>query len=142
MLLLQNAAFIPMFRRASAMQNKDFQIDKLEPVALAKGGDNDRTAFEELFGTINSNRLQAAGKVMAYLQDHRNAKPFIDAARVLVFRKGDDSHDYKFSSAVLEDYRPVSPKWRNRYLASSVFKLQGSQQADNQVVERTRAALA
>jgi hypothetical protein len=142
MLLLQNAAFIPMFRRASAMQNKDFQIDKMEPVALAKGTDNDQAAFEELFGTINGNRLQAAGKVMAYLQDHPNAKPFIDAARVLVFRKGDDSHDYKFSSAVLEDYRRVSPKWRNRYLASSVFKLQGSEQADNQVVDRTRAALA
>jgi hypothetical protein len=61
---------------------------------------------------------------------------------VLVFRKGDDSHDYKFSSAVLEDYRRISPKWRDRYLAASVFKLQGSGQADNQVVERTRAALA
>jgi len=142
MLLLQNAAFIPLFRRAAAMQNKDFQIDKLEPVALAKGADNDQGAFEELFGTISDNRLQAAGKVMAYLQDHANAKPFIDAARVLVFRKGDDAHDYKFSSAVLEDYRRVSPKWRSRYLASSVFKLQGSEQADNQVVERTRAALA
>jgi hypothetical protein len=143
MLLLQNAAFLPMFRRTSAMQNKDFQIDKLEPIALARDArENDATAFEELFGTISDNRLQAAGKVMAYLQDHPNAKPFIDAARVLVFRKGDDSHDYKFSSAVLEDYRRLSPKWRSRYLASSVFKLQGTQQADNQVVERTRAALA
>jgi hypothetical protein len=143
MLLLQNAAFLPQFRRSSAMQNKDFQIDKLEPVALEKGaGQSDNAAFEELFGTISNNRLQAAGKVMAYLQDHENAKPFIDAARVLVFRKGDDSHDYKFSSAVLEDYRRVSPQWRNRYLASSVFKLQGAAQADNGVVERTRAALA
>jgi hypothetical protein len=143
MLLLQNAAFLPQFRRASAMQNKDFQIDKLEPVTLAKeAGDDNEAAFEELFGTISSNRLQAAGKVMAYLADHSNAKPFIDAARVLVFRKGDDAHDYKFSSAVLEDYRRVSPQWRNRYLASSVFKLQGAAQADNGVVERTRAALA
>jgi hypothetical protein len=141
--LLQNAAFLPLFRRSSAMQNKDFQIDKLEPVALAKGASqDDQAAFEELFGTISSNRLQAAGKVMGYLQDQPNAKPFIDAARVLVFRKGDDSHDYKFSSAVLEDYRRVSPKWRNRYLAASVFKLQGTAQADNKVVERTRSALA
>ncbi|MEX2140559.1 MAG: hypothetical protein WD894_14950 [Pirellulales bacterium] len=143
MLLLQNAAFLPLFRRASAMQNKDFQIDKLEPVALDKGaGQNNEAAFEELFGTISGNRMQAAGKVMAYLQAQPNAKPFIDAARVLVFRKGDDSHDYKFSSAVLEDYRRVSPQWRNRYLAASVFKLQGTGQADNMVVERTRAALA
>jgi hypothetical protein len=143
MLLLQNAAFLPLFRRTSAMQNKDFEIDKLEPIALAKDArQNDAAAFEELFSTINANRLQAAGKVMGYLNDHANAKPFIDASRVLVFRKGDDSHDYKFSSAVLEDYRRVSPKWRNRYLAASVFKLQGAQQADNPLVERTRAALA
>jgi hypothetical protein len=143
MLLLQNAAFLPLFRRESAMQNKDFQINKLEPIALAKdAAQNNEAAFEEMFATISDNRLQAAGKVMAYLHDHPHAQPFIDAARVLVFRKGDDSHDYKFSSAVLEDYRRVSPKWRDRYLAASVFKLQGTGQADNQVVERTRAALA
>jgi hypothetical protein len=143
MLLLQNAAFLPLFRRESAMQNRDFQIDKLEPIALANGSsEKPDAAFDELFNTISDNRLQAAGKVMAYLNSQSNAKPFIDAARVLVFRKGDDSHDYKFSSAVLEDYRRVSPQWRSRYLAASVFKLQGAGQADNKVVERTRAALA
>jgi hypothetical protein len=143
MLLLQNAAFLTLFRRESAMKNKEFRIDELEPIAIDKASsDKNEAAFEELFGTISRDRLQAAGKVMAYLSDHANAKPFIDAARVLVFRKGDDAHDYKFSSAVLEDYRRVSPKWRSRYLASSVFKLQGTAQADNKVVERTRAALA
>jgi hypothetical protein len=143
MLLLQNAAFLTLFRRPTAMRNKDFAIDKLEPIALEKSASESADgAFDELFGTISENPLRAAGKVMAYLKDHTNAKPFIDAARVLVFRKGDDSHDYKFSSAVLEDYRQVSPQWRDRYLASSVFKLQGSGGADNKVVERTRAALA
>ena len=63
---------------------------------------------------------------MGYSTIKRDAKPFIDAARVLVFRKGNDSHDYKFSSAVLEDYRRVSPRWRDRYLAASVFNLQGT----------------
>jgi hypothetical protein len=65
----------------------------------------------------------------------------IDAARLLVFLKGTNAHDYKFSSAVLEDYYHVSPSWRNRYLAASVFNLRGSRLADNQLVERTRAAL-
>jgi hypothetical protein len=137
MLLLQNAAFLPLFRNTSRMQNKDFEIDKLEPIALKQ-----KDAFEELFSTISEDRLQAAGKVMGFLEDRENAKPFIDAARLLVFRKGDDAHDYKFSSAVLEDYRRMSPKWRARYLAASVFKLQGSGKADNKVVERSRAALA
>jgi hypothetical protein len=125
------------------MRNEGFQIDKLEPIALEKPAEDRADAvFDELFGTISADPLRAAGKVMGYLKDHTNAKPFINAARVLVFRKGDDSHDYKFSSAVLEDYRRVSPRWRDRYLAASVFKLQGTGGRDNQVVERTRAALA
>ena len=65
----------------------------------------------------------------------------MDAARRLVFLKGNDAHDYKFSSAVLEDYDHVSPHWRNRYLAASLFYLPGSGLPDNALVKRTRAAL-
>jgi hypothetical protein len=56
--------------------------------------------------------------------------------------KGDNSHDYKFSSAVLEDYAHLSPQWRERYLAASVFQLRGSGAPDNGLVKRIRAALA
>ena len=72
--------------------------------------------------------------------DARTARDFMDAARVLVFLKGNDAHDYKFSSAVLEDYYHVSPEWRDVYLASNIFKLRSSKDRDNSLVERTRAA--
>ena len=55
-----------------------------------------------------------------------------------MFLKGTDSHDYKFSSAVLEDYAHVSPAWRDRFLAASVFWLKGSGGADTSLVRRTR----
>ena len=58
-----------------------------------------------------------------------------------MFLKGDDAHDYKFSSAVLEDYYHASPAWRDRYLASSLLLLPGSADRDNDLVRRTRAAL-
>ena len=58
-----------------------------------------------------------------------------------MFLKGRDSHDYKFSSAVLEDYLHVSPPWRDRFLAASVYNLRGSRDKDNPLVQRTRAAL-
>ena len=80
--------------------------------------------------------------MLAYLQAGGDAQDFIDAARLLVFFKGDNAHDYKFSSAVLEDYRHVSPTWRDRYLAANVFKLRGSGGRDNPLVARTRTALA
>ena len=55
--------------------------------------------------------------------------------------KGRNHHDYKFSSAVLEDYFHVSPAWRDRFLASSVFNLKGSRARDNSLVGRIRAAM-
>jgi hypothetical protein len=64
------------------------------------------------------------------------------SARRLVFAKGTDSHDYKFSSAVLEDFYHIAPAWRNRFLASSMYWLKGSAGADSPVLQRTRAALA
>jgi hypothetical protein len=64
------------------------------------------------------------------------------AARRLIFTKGNDSHDYKFSSAALEDFYHVTPGWRDRYLASSMFWLKGSAGADTDVVRRIRAAMA
>lgn len=86
--------------------------------------------------------MSAARQVLTYLQQRGDPKTLIDAARVLVFTKGNDAHDYKFSSAVLEDYYRLSPTWRDRYLAASVFKLRGSGEPDNPLVQRTRAALS
>jgi hypothetical protein len=58
-----------------------------------------------------------------------------------VFLKGNDAHDYKYSSAVLEDYGHVSAGWRNRFLASSLFYLPGEDAKENMLVGRVRAAL-
>ena len=69
------------------------------------------------------------------------AKDLMRAARRLIFLKGNDSHDYKFSSAVLEDFGQVAPGWRERLLASAMFQFRGAGDKDNALVQRTRAAL-
>jgi hypothetical protein len=140
MLLLQNAAFLPMFRGAMGGRGKigDQKINELQPVSIA--GDEGK-AVEEIFAEISSDRMNAAGKTLSFVQSHPNPQQFIDAARVLIFLKGTNAHDYKFSSAVLEDYKNVSPEYRGQFLASSVFNLRGSRGPDNKLVERTRAAL-
>ena len=116
----------------------DAWIDKLEPIATTQAGPG---ALEEIFAEAGRDRMTAAGKALAYLQSGRDAQPLIDAARRLVFLKGDDPHDYKFSSAVLEDYSQASPAWRDRYLASSLLLLPRPADKDNSLVQRTRAAL-
>ena len=138
LLLLQNAAFLPLFRGG---QDEGHHIDTLEPVALKESGAG---AVEEIFADVSgdkASKLRAAGKILAYLKDNPDPKPLADAARRLIFLKGRDAHDYKFSSAVLEDHAFMAPKWRNRYLAVSVFNLKGSADKDNDLVQRTRAAL-
>jgi hypothetical protein len=136
-LLLQTAAFIPMFRGERAGGNA-VKIDQFEPLPpKAKG----QVAIEEIFADVSSDRMSAARKMSAYLKENPQPEKLINAARRLIFLKGTNAHDYKFSSAALEDYYNVSPAWRDRYLASSVFNLRGSGGQDNELVKRTRAAL-
>jgi hypothetical protein len=136
LLLLQNAAFLPLYRGNPRDQGQ--RIDALEPLATSARGEE---AVAEVFAEISTDRLTAARKVLGYLRDHGSARPLADAARRLIFLKGTNSHDYKFSSAVLEDFDRLSPMWRDRMLAASVFYLRGSGDRDNALVQRTRAAL-
>jgi hypothetical protein len=136
LLLLQNAAFLTLFRgdpdRAEAVK-----INTFEPLPLRAAG----SAIDEIFADVSSDRMTAARKILSYLKENPQPEKLIDAARRLVFLKGRNSHDYKFSSAVLEDYYHISPTCRDRYLAASVFNLRGSTDPDNDLVKRTRAAL-
>jgi len=138
LLLLQNAAFLPLFRGNN--QDKGLHIDELQPLEPDEKGAG---AVEEIFADVSRSkeRLNASRKIMALLQRNPDPRPIAAAARRLIFLKGRDSHDYKFSSAVLEDYHHLSSPWRDRFLAASVFNLRGSGDADNGLVQRTRAAL-
>jgi hypothetical protein len=137
LLLLQNAAFLSLFRGDPA-KGEAVKIDSFEPLPTKAEGP---LALEEIFKEVSHDRMIAARKVLAYLKASAPAEKLIHAARQLVFLKGTDSHDYKFSSAVLEDYYHISPPWRDRYLAASCFNLCGSGEPDNRLVKRTRAAL-
>jgi hypothetical protein len=116
----------------------EMKMEGLESTALEHNG---AEAVGEIFANISNDRMLAARKVLTYVKEHPEPKELIDAARLLVFLKGTNAHDYKFSSAVLEDFNHVSPAWRDRYLATSVFNLRGSIGPDNQLVKRTRGAL-
>jgi hypothetical protein len=147
LMMLQNAAFLPMFRAAmrGRGQVKDVTINDLPPaeVSVSQGdAAASAAAVDRIFAELSRDATSAAGQALGFLQQTHDARTLIDAARVLVFLKGSDSHDYKFSSAVLEDYYHVSPAWRDRFLALSMFKLLGSGARDNGLVQRTRAALA
>jgi hypothetical protein len=136
LLLLQCAAFLPQFRAQMKNLSKGVRIDKLEPVMGKDSG-----SPEWVFADVGRDRAAGASKALGYLTAGGDARSLIDAARVLIFLKGTDSHDYKFSSAVLEDYYHVSPGQRDRYLAASTYWLKGTSAKDNSLVQRIREAL-
>jgi len=138
--MLQNAAFLPLFRGALGGRGdvREERIDAMEPVATSGDG---AAAIEEIFGEASQDRKAAARKCLAYLQEGHDPQPLLDAARRLVFLKGNDAHDYKFSSAVFEDFDHISPGNRSRYLAASLMLLPTPGEKDNSLVTRTRAAL-
>lgn len=135
LILLQNAAFITLFR-GEAQAGNAVKIELFQPAPRTTSSQ----AVSEIFEQVTKDRMSAARKILAYLDHGANPEKLIDQARRLTYLKGDDPHDYKFSSAVLEDFYNVSPRWRNRYLAAGAFNLRGSGDADNQLVIRTRTA--
>ncbi len=139
LLLLQNAAFLPLFHESMRGRGSvaDVQLDQWAPAEI----DVNPAGIETIFRNVGSKPKEAGAQLLGYLEQGGDARDVIQAARRLVFLKGNDSHDYKFSSAVLEDYYGVSPGWRNRFLAASVYKLRGAGEPDNRLVQRTRAAL-
>jgi hypothetical protein len=116
---------------------KEANIESLSP---AEEGD-EKPEVEQIFATLGEDRTAGARLALGRLKETGNAEELIDAARVLTFLKGNDAHDYKFSSAALEDYYLVSPTWRDKYLAASMYLLNTAAEKDNRLVERTRRAL-
>lgn len=139
-LLLQAASFLPMFRDAMKARGKlgDLKIDEFR----TREGDAGVTV-RDVYAELGRNKEAAARTALAVLTaDHTKAKDLIDEGRRLIFLKGTDAHDYKFSSAVMEDAALIAPEWRDRFLAASVFWLKGADAPDAPLVNRTRAALA
>ena len=142
MLMLQAAAFLALFYKRMKGPGKlreDLQIDVLETTAPRSQGED---AVVEILGDISKNRVEAARKAIAFVSDGKaTVAPLMTAARRLIFSKGTDSHDYKFSSAALEDYYHATPAWRARFLATSMFNLKGSGDRNNDLIDRAKAAL-
>src|SRR5262249_50022787 len=139
LLMLQGASFLPMFLEAMKARGKvsDVKIDE-----LSQREEKAEFTVQDVYAELSRNKQTAASTAISVLKrDPHSAKELMDAGRLLIFLKGTDSHDYKFSSSVMEDAQFISPEWRDRFLAASLFWLKGSGAADSPIVKRTRAAL-
>lgn len=140
-LMLQACAFHPMFRDSAKSRGPLAKqtLDNFSPQAPQATGD---AALAEITQAITTDRPLAAAKLQSFLDRGGSYHDFLTVARRLLFVKGRDAHDYKFTSAVLEDASHVSPGWRNQFVALSVFNLKGTAHPDNSLATRARAALS
>jgi hypothetical protein len=61
----------------------------------------------------------------------------------MIFRKGRDSHDYKFGAAAWEECMLASdPRWQAPIAAAAMYLTPGASAAESPLMIRARAALA
>jgi hypothetical protein len=139
-LLLQAASFVPLFAgeiNGSRIALKSLGVQKHFDRLQARPLEGDASAaVEEILADAGRHPIAAAGKTLTYLNGGGDAQALTARARQLVFRKGDNHHDYKYSSAVFEDTALLSPPWRASYLAAAMYQLRGSSLADTALARR------
>ena len=108
-------------------------FDVTDTISYCRGpGRNDKTI------------VQCLGAEIMFLGPHLHRDRAVIVAPTAIapgLRDADEPRRWRLVAEFLEDYRHVSPAWRDRYLAASVFSLRGSGAPDSPVAKRTQAAL-
>ena len=139
-LILQNASFLPFFLQS--MRDRGPVNEKVTPFEDEALPDTLMSA-SQIFESLGINPDVAYLNTRALLKDDPSQfTNYISEARRLIFLKGTDSHDYKYSSAIMEDIQRLSPRWQPDFAAACIYKLRSPQQSTTTLVTRIQAALA
>ena len=136
--ILQAAAWVAMFRDSIGDAPK-LDLPGMNPVATETKPDE---ALADIFATVGKDRQQAAAKALGFLDSGGPAEAIFAAGRRLIFRKGRDSHDYKFAAAAWEESILASdPKARRLLAASAMGHFPSSTDRDSPLMVKARDAI-
>ena len=134
LLLRQAVAWMPMFRdelkrRVGAADGPE--IDSLAPETVSPQDD--------LFTEPSPERRTRM--ILGATSSAGDAAAFVERARALVLRKGDEAHYYKYSAAAFEEHRVTDSRWAPHVLAATLVYLPTERDRDASVYRRARTAL-
>ncbi|MEY4565598.1 MAG: hypothetical protein RLY14_568 [Planctomycetota bacterium] len=137
-LILQNASFIGHFRDAAGKRAtlNEANLLELQPAEQAI------KETSQIFEHLSTDRKLASQAILGYLKAGGDETALLRHSRELIFLKGTDSHDYKYSSAIFEEYKYCSPRWRSELLAAGSHLLTSSNEPDNGLKERIAEAFS
>lgn len=143
LLLLQAAAFLPLFRDLVGGGGDAPRLDRIEPAAPVGGVAADSgEALEGVFAALAGTRRDAVGKALGYLEAGGSEKAFMRRARHYTVERNQGFHDYKFTEAAFRNAAAMPAGWRRRYLAASVLYMNGPDDAVDPAVADARVLLA
>ncbi|WP_337174361.1 hypothetical protein [Paludisphaera sp.] len=137
--LLQAVGWIPLYRERIKSPDA-VAIDAIPDDAEVPAGPE---AVERLFDAAGRDRARAAAETVAYLSGGGSMRALFDLGSKMIFRKGTNSHDYKYGAAIWEEaLTTTDPKWAPRLVAAAMYNLPPAQRADSPLMRRAREAVA
>ncbi len=120
-LLLQNASFLPLFRHTMASRGRVADRRLQDLVAEQPMEPTDAAKVMELLAV---GRAEEAIRLACVLNGHvSEARTLERMVRETTLLHASDPHDYKLSSAVLEDVHLLRQPWAGMFLAASLLCL-------------------
>ena len=137
--LLQAAGWQPLYRERIKAPNP-VVIDAIPDDAEVDIG---IAGVEQIFDAVSRDRATAAAETVAFLARGGSPDALFDAASRMIFRKGGDSHDYKYGAAIWEEsLKATDPRWRPRLAAAAMHYVPSPKKGDNPLMIRAREAAA
>lgn len=137
--LLQAVGWQPLYRE----RVKSPTPVKIDAIPEETGPSTGPEAVERIFDAVGRDRARAAAETIAYLTRGGSPLAVFDTASKMIFRKGTDSHDYKYGAAIWEESLNVTdPKWQPRLAAAAMYNFPGTRKADSPLMIRAREAVA
>lgn len=138
--LLQAVGWQPLYRDRTKAQNP-VALDKLEPAG--HGPTPGDEAVGAIFDAVSGDRKKAGALALDYVARGGSTDHVFAAARSLIFRKGRDSHDYKYAAALCEEAIHATDRaWQAPMIAAAMSQFPGSKTPDSPLMIQAREAVA